>query len=331
MRQPGHLVFLSYASEDLEVASTVLQALEERGFPCWMAPRDILPGTPYPLAILEALQSSRLLVLVFSSHADASPQVQREVERAVSKGVAVIPYRIEDVPPSGAMEYLIGTTHWLDGFAMDADHGREALVEAVRESLEGARPRRVPRGPESRPWGRSAAIATGQGALVCVLVFGTLKAVFTAISGRSEPAALLGEALFALAMGLATGLGADFAGTLLARVMGRSFLAPVFARGLGGTLAGALVEALSGAGLWGLFPAAGGVGGLVAALGHRRTGAVVAGSSVGGYFGYLIWVTNPTLLPGPEWGLAVPLLGLTAGAVVAALADGSGSRDALAR
>ena len=37
------------------------------------------------------------MVLVFSASANASPQVRREVERAVHKGVIVLPVRIEDV------------------------------------------------------------------------------------------------------------------------------------------------------------------------------------------------------------------------------------------
>lgn len=318
----AHLVFLSYASEDKAVASGVLRALEGAGVGCWMAPRDVVPGTPYPLAILEAIQSSRLLVLVFSAHSDASPQVLREVERAVSKGLAVIPYRIQDLPPSGAMEYLIGTTHWLDAFAMEEDAGLQALVAAVREGLAGAPPSppRPHAATRARWQWRPALAAAARGAVLATVLFGTLQASLAAISGRSEPLGLLGAALYALLLGLATGLTADLASAWLSRVLGSSFLAPVLARGAGGTLAGAVVEALSAAGLWGLCPAAGGVGGVVAALARRRTAAVVAASCVGGYFGYLLWRTQPELLGGPNLGIALPVAGMLAGSVAAALA-----------
>ena len=46
------------------------------------------------------------MVLVFSASANDSPQVMREVERAVSKGIPIIPLRIEDVPPSKSMVVL---------------------------------------------------------------------------------------------------------------------------------------------------------------------------------------------------------------------------------
>jgi hypothetical protein len=44
------------------------------------------------------------MVLIFSSSANASRQIHREIERAVSKGVPIIPVRIEDIPPTKSME-----------------------------------------------------------------------------------------------------------------------------------------------------------------------------------------------------------------------------------
>jgi hypothetical protein len=56
------------------------------------------------------------MVLVFSASANASPQVRREVERAVHRRVAVLPFRVEDVLPSSSLEYFLSSQHWLDAF-----------------------------------------------------------------------------------------------------------------------------------------------------------------------------------------------------------------------
>ena len=37
-------IFISYSSQDQSVAQTVCQALENRGFGCWISCRDIGPG-----------------------------------------------------------------------------------------------------------------------------------------------------------------------------------------------------------------------------------------------------------------------------------------------
>lgn len=110
----AHDVFISYSAKDKTIADGVCATLENNGIRCWIAPRDILPGTEYAEALVEAIQSSRLLVLVFSSRSNDSVQVRQEVERAVSHGLPILPFRIEDVPPSRAMELFISARHWLD-------------------------------------------------------------------------------------------------------------------------------------------------------------------------------------------------------------------------
>jgi hypothetical protein len=57
-------------------------------------------------------------VLAYSEHANTSPQIRREVERAVHKGIAIVPLRIADVPLSKSLEYFISTPHWLDALSL---------------------------------------------------------------------------------------------------------------------------------------------------------------------------------------------------------------------
>ena len=71
--------------------------------------RDVVPGEEYVAALVNALRESRLMVLVFSSGANQSKHVLREVERALSMGLPVVPLRIENVRPSAAMEYYIAS------------------------------------------------------------------------------------------------------------------------------------------------------------------------------------------------------------------------------
>ena len=68
----AHDVFISYSSTDKAIADSVCATLEGRRIRCWIAPRDITPGVPYGEALIEGLGASRLLVLVFSSHANVS-------------------------------------------------------------------------------------------------------------------------------------------------------------------------------------------------------------------------------------------------------------------
>jgi len=129
----AHDVFLSYAAADQATAFAVLAGLEGHGIRCWVAPRDIPAGSEYGQEIVEAVKACRILVLIFSAQANSSPHVRREVERAVSAGKAIVPFRIEDAAPTGAMEYALGNTHWLDAFRRPLDpHVATLTTTALR-------------------------------------------------------------------------------------------------------------------------------------------------------------------------------------------------------
>jgi hypothetical protein len=106
--------FISYATADKTVADAACAVLEAAGIRCWVAPRDISPGREYAAAIIDAIDRCRVMVLIFSSRANDSSQVRREIERGASKGVAIMPVRIEKVMPTKSMEYFLGDIHWLD-------------------------------------------------------------------------------------------------------------------------------------------------------------------------------------------------------------------------
>lgn len=136
-------VFISYATEDRVVANAVCARLEAAGIRCWIAPRDITAGTSYGEAIIEAIHEVKVMVLVFSSSANASGHIPKEVERAVSNSLTIIPFRIEDVVPAKSLDYFIGSVHWLDAMSPPMDRHLDNLAETVRKLLpprDGAAP-----------------------------------------------------------------------------------------------------------------------------------------------------------------------------------------------
>jgi hypothetical protein len=109
-------VFVSYSDPDRECALELVSRLEANSISVWVAPRDVAPSADWACEIIDAISAARLMVLVFSLHSNASPQVRREVERAIHKQVPVLPFRIENVLPSKSLEYFLSSQHWLDAF-----------------------------------------------------------------------------------------------------------------------------------------------------------------------------------------------------------------------
>jgi hypothetical protein len=174
----AHDVFISYSSKDKPTADAACAKLEARGIRCWLAPRDIMPGADWSASIIDAINGARTMVLVFSAHANASQQIKREVERAVNKGIPIIPLRIENVAPEKSLEYFISTPHWLDAFTSPLDQHLSYLADVIRHILDGKAVPEKPAPPPPPWWRGRLGIAAGAGVAVVLAIavwFGFLR------------------------------------------------------------------------------------------------------------------------------------------------------------
>ena len=154
----AHDVFISYSAHDKPAADAVCARLESRGIRCWTAPRDIRPGMSWGGAIVQAIDGARVMLLLFSSHANGSPQIKREVERAVHKEIVIVPVRVEDVNPTGDFAYFLGTPHWLDAITPPFEQHLDRIADAAKFLAE----ERLPKLP-SADWTASRRAACGTG------------------------------------------------------------------------------------------------------------------------------------------------------------------------
>src|SRR6202171_1620573 len=92
--------------------------------------------------IMDAISSVRVMILVFSANSNLSPQVRREVERAVHKQLSVLPFRIENVLPSKSLEFFLSAQHWMDAFPPPREPHYARLCTYLKTQLtaEPARP-----------------------------------------------------------------------------------------------------------------------------------------------------------------------------------------------
>src|SRR5271157_1799047 len=132
----AHDVFICHASQDKLVANAACAKLEVAGIRCWIAPRDPLPGKPYGEQIVQAISHSRIVLLVFSEHANSSRAVLGELELASNREKIILPFRIEDVVPSDGLEFYIRSVHWLDAMTPPIESRLNDLVALVQRILD---------------------------------------------------------------------------------------------------------------------------------------------------------------------------------------------------
>src|SRR5579863_5364984 len=129
-------VFISYSSKDSKIAASICNALEARGHQCWMSSRDVRPGENFQGAIVRAIREARVMVMVFSSNANNSDEIKKEMALASHSRLMVIPVRAEDVLPSEDFTYELATRQWIDMF-----DDWEQAIEKLSRQIEVAVPR----------------------------------------------------------------------------------------------------------------------------------------------------------------------------------------------
>jgi hypothetical protein len=132
----AHDVFVCYSSEDKTIANAACAKLESAGVRCWIAPRDPIAGIPYGRQLVDAIGAARVVLLIFSGHANRSEHVLRELEIASDSGKIIVPFRIEDIVPSGDLRYYITRVHWLDAMSPPMEARLNELVALMQRLLE---------------------------------------------------------------------------------------------------------------------------------------------------------------------------------------------------
>lgn len=128
-------VFISYSNIDKPIADIVCSELEKFQFTCWYAPRDIPPGESWPGSIVKAISSAKIVVLIFTATSNESDQVLKEIDRAITKKIKVIPFRVENKDLSPGLEYLISTCQWINAFENPIEEHATELRKAISKML----------------------------------------------------------------------------------------------------------------------------------------------------------------------------------------------------
>ena len=79
------------------------------------------------------IEKCRAFVLVVSANANDSEHVQREVAKAFSLKLPVIPFRCEAVMPNRSLGYFLQTVQWLDAVDPPLQKHLGVLAERVKQ------------------------------------------------------------------------------------------------------------------------------------------------------------------------------------------------------
>ncbi len=117
--------FISHHSSQVETARRLKRLLAARGIDGWLAPDDIAAGTAFDQSIVDQIDRSDAIVLLFCPQSDQSRHVKRELMLGEDGTKIILPVRLEDVRAQG-LAYWLKDYQWIDWFA-----GEEKAVERI--------------------------------------------------------------------------------------------------------------------------------------------------------------------------------------------------------
>ena len=128
-------VFISYSSKDQKVVEGICAYLEQHHIRCFVAYRDIPVAVVWAKAIVEGLDNSRMMLVVFSDSFNRSEQVDREIELASEDHKPILTFRITDGAFKGAKKYYLKNLNWIDAFP-DPERSFGPLLTNICHLLE---------------------------------------------------------------------------------------------------------------------------------------------------------------------------------------------------
>ena len=139
-------VFISFSSRNIDTARLIYDELKAQGIACWLADPnrdDIPPGENWADHLVRALKNSKIVLLIFSKDTNLSDHVKSEIGVAFNNKLGILPMRIQDEKPEGALEYYLIHTQWFDFIPppppIDKDK-LEKLFSIVRRLISATRP-----------------------------------------------------------------------------------------------------------------------------------------------------------------------------------------------
>jgi len=132
-------IFLSYCRTDAAVAEAFYNAATARNLNVWWD-RLIPVGRDWRESIVEALNRSAVLLILFSAASNKSSQLIKELSIADRQKKLVIPVLIDNAEPEGAYLYEMASRNWINLYP-DPTSRVKALVDRLADHV-GVKPKK---------------------------------------------------------------------------------------------------------------------------------------------------------------------------------------------
>lgn len=129
-------MFLSFASEDVEIAREIHQGLQNEGVACWIFLESIPAGQIWSEVIVEAIEQSKALVVLVSPASQQSTHCLRELNLADAAYLPLVSVRVQNAPLNRKFNYYLATYQHFDAWNYERRQLIKDLALHLRATID---------------------------------------------------------------------------------------------------------------------------------------------------------------------------------------------------
>ena len=130
-------VFVSYSSQDHTQVSKIIERLRKAGVSVWMDEGGIDAATLWSEAIVEAINESKVLIMMVSKHSTDSANVVKEVMLASESSKTILPVYLEPADIPTRLKYQLTGIQHSEAYSLTPDELRNQIRETRKLLLHG--------------------------------------------------------------------------------------------------------------------------------------------------------------------------------------------------
>src|ERR1035437_2368530 len=124
-------VFISYSREDKDRVVALAQKLREAGVSLWIDQGGIDGAAMWSEEIVNALENSKVLMLMVSEKAVTSHNVVKEVTIASERKGHILPVHLEPTRIPQGLKYPLAGIQHIDYFAIGPEEGTKSILRSL--------------------------------------------------------------------------------------------------------------------------------------------------------------------------------------------------------
>lgn len=134
-----HDIFISYSRMDSDKVKSIQDYLDEKGFKYWIDKNGIYSGENYKDVIVDAIETSKVVLFMSSEHSNSSLNVIRELSYATYTKRIIIPILLDDSPYARSIRLDIADVDQLI-WGGDLNYSKNKLETSLLYSLNNEQP-----------------------------------------------------------------------------------------------------------------------------------------------------------------------------------------------